>query len=238
MNTARRNNTREAKDKELIRCEMELRELWKIQRHAPKHKLDEPRFAGYKKFFVLRDDVARRKDAQTFHEILNLVNDCIISKNEHFVTRERIPGTNKYIERIRTPELRGITTQRWEKLNLPKHIKKWFRLSGRWIKHPYGNFVYEQKRWHFDLPWMFVHKTEPHYITEIPTIYPEIEAKEDEIRKRMQGLGGWHRLAHLKGQRHHCRDEWGLSILKHNELNKLNLQEIKEWKDDHQRHIE
>ena len=60
-------NERTEKFKDFLRKEEELNNNWKAQRALGYKPLDKPIHHGYDAYWVLRDDVARRADADKFY---------------------------------------------------------------------------------------------------------------------------------------------------------------------------
>lgn len=82
----------EAEDKLLIKKYKEQKALWKAQRDRQWVRLEPPVQRGYIRFFVLRPDVARSKDASLLLKILDKINTKQTShrKEEETVRKESL----------------------------------------------------------------------------------------------------------------------------------------------------
>lgn len=180
-------------DKKLIRMQKRSNELYKQKRELPLIRLEKPVQKGWRKGFVLREDVARRRDAKDLERILSRIN-CFVycddidfkSKKFHNKQKEDIPHV-----------LQHIPLNSWDKLQWPEHFKKWFSLETRTHFTRYGG-AYETRGYYFKLPWMFVPKVEPHFATHRREVNPFIERELAEIDAFFQHNNGWQRLAKIR----------------------------------------
>jgi hypothetical protein len=186
---------RDKQDKALLALDRERQELWKAERTQAPIKLDKPIRRGWKKYYVLRADIARRDDAVTFHRILEKVNTTIYCRARDFKEKK-----NKV--RVDMPhELGFIETKKWD---LPPAYKKFFVYKEK-LKHgKYGKTW--QKGWFFLYPYMFVTKVKPHYLTHYRPVDGEIETRLAEIGGYLYRDGNDTRLNHLLGYSYH--DDW------------------------------
>lgn len=217
---SRRSNRRhhyEEKEKAFWKLIKEERKLWAIERAAPKHVLETPRKVGYKKSFRLRDDIARRKDAHVFQQILDEINDTVYSKDPDFKVHTKYGFTN-----LEGPTLRFITQHRWDKLlHFRLQHRKHFAYRSEQVpaRYPFSGYRY-QSGYKFLLPWMFEVETTDHYITTLPTIYPEVESRLDEIHSKIRGNGNSYYLDKILNVRQYW-DDWDLSVVKKAEEERL-----------------
>jgi hypothetical protein len=114
---------KEKKKKEIIALMEEQSRLHKAERKLGLIELKEPYQRGWKKFYVLREDVLNRKDADVFKEILKLIQHTIYSRKPDFTykdfkTKKILPMEHGF---------HPISKAKYEKLD-PK-IKKHFGLS-------------------------------------------------------------------------------------------------------------
>lgn len=198
----------ESRDKELIRLERELLDLYGIRRELPLIKLDQPIHRGYKKFFVLRDDVARRRDAHVFETILKEINTTIYSRTIDFKSK-------KYHNRQRSEqphELAHIPKHKWAILGWPSYYKKWFYYRAKQVARPYYGYGYYEGYW-FGRTWMFDTKIEPYYITHTRQIDPDLESKIKKLKDQLYSSPARHRLANLHGG--YGRDDYEIESKSH-----------------------
>ena len=184
----------EDKDKILIRHAKRLRELGRLRRSMEPVPLPHPIQRGFKRSFKLRDDIARRRDAHNFVRILGEINQTVYSRDGSFKVRK---FHNKQLEDV-PHRLALISVHRWEKLNWPTSLKKWFTLKETNIATGYRRYSYA-KGYSFDYPYFFDTKTEPHFVTHSKPINPNLEREEAEIEAFMDHHQGWRRLGKLHG---------------------------------------
>ncbi len=186
--------TIESTDKKLIRLRKRMNELYKAERALPYIKLDKPIQRGFKKSFVMRDDITRRKDARDLSRILGIVNETVYCKNPEFKSKKY---HNNQMEDI-PHAIRHIPANKWDTLELPDHFKKWFTYESR-IKYGAYGTSYEIKGYFFKFPWMFEPKVSPNFITHIQEIDPNIKSELSEINRFFDNHNGWPRLGKLQG---------------------------------------
>mgnify|MGYP006921596023 CR=1 FL=1 len=152
-------------------------------------ELEKPVRAGWEKEFDLRDDVAARKDAHVFREILDRINHSIRSHRKDF--RYRIKA-----KRYETaePELHIIHYSKWD---LPEHFKKYFDFgvfqrsrdyAGRPINPRYQAKI---KGYRFATPYYFAPVIRPFYATHRKIHRADKEARIREIENKIEAVGGW-----------------------------------------------
>jgi hypothetical protein len=191
----------ESRDKKLIRLRKRLHELWAMERALPLIELDEPIQRGFQRSYTLRDDIARRRDANDFKRILAVINTTVYCDKIDFKVKKYynkqttdIPQGLKYI-----PELK-IDDYGW-----PAHFKtKWFTYQVRTHVTKYGS--YQVKGYWFNYDYFFVHKIEPYFVTHRRDVDPNIAKELTEIKQYMQQNNGWERLNHLQGSSNSYRD--------------------------------
>ena len=200
---ARRNLIAE-RDKKLISYRKRLNELWRMKRELPLVPLDKPVQRGFKKEFVLRDDIARRSDAHDLRRILGEINMTVYCKDETFRTKK---WHNKQSEDI-PHRLKAISPHRWNALDWPKHYAtKWFYFSPSIVVYGYAGTSYTIKGWRFYYDYMFTSKISPNFATHSKQVCPEIEREISEIKQYFTQHNGWARLNHLQG---HSNPYWSV----------------------------
>lgn len=198
-----RKATIEARDRKFRELEREHSLLWKARSSAPIVKLDKPYQKGFKKFFVVRDDITRRHDGNIIAEILKLINSTVYMQDEEFVRKHKKRG--KVVKQeIVEPQLHCISPHLWDKLgpSVTNRYKKY--CSGLTVKHiptPYGGYSYT-RGYFFLYPWMFVTKVEPHFITHVREVLPAVESRLGEIDNYFDTRRVWRRLGKLQGWRY------------------------------------
>jgi hypothetical protein len=183
----------EEKDKYIIAQYKRLKELWKAERSRPWVKLDVPIRKGWKKFFVLREDIARRSDAHELARILGVINHTITCENKEFKTTHWKTGKKEDIPHV--PE--HIPANSWDKYEWPEYFKtKWFDFKTKIKPGLYGS-SYEIKGWWFKYPWMFSPKIRPNILTHVRERNPDEEKEEKAISRWFERTNSWPRLDHL-----------------------------------------
>jgi hypothetical protein len=177
---------KDRKEKELLKLERELNDLWKAERNLPVIKLEKPIRHGWKKFFVLREDIANRSDAQVFREILERINSVVTCRKKNF----KVKSGKKLVDIDH--HLRSIPKDSW---NFPEHYKKYFWLCGGCV-HRHG------PSYHFGPTFYFVTKIKPHYLTHVRVEDGDLESRKQKIYNKMRHLEGWQKLAKLHGYRY------------------------------------
>jgi len=162
-------------DKYLIQLHKEEKELIRQERNLGWEPLNPPIQRGWKRFFVLRDDVVRSKHAEFFEKILKKINTHDWSHRKDFLVKKKKRGRKIYVvkpQQILRPYPWQIT-----KLGLTETEMQLFHETWEldWKKQPV-------KRYAFNEPWRFVLKTRPNIIDKVRARDEEIEQRLDEIR--------------------------------------------------------
>jgi len=198
----------------------ELRVVWRAWRQAKWVDLEKPIPNGYVKYFVLRDDIARRSDSDTFSKILKVINDHIYCRDVDFkITRnikklERNPKTKRLFRKQRMieqdipHELRVISRLEWNELNWPESYKKWFTYTNQTYFTSYG-FSYVKEGYRFNFPYYFVPKISQHFITRVRLLDEEAEYKEKLLWNKINRDNLWPKIVHMvSGSYGRNKDEW------------------------------
>jgi len=162
-------------------CEEETK-LWASMRNRYMDNLiplDKPIFYGYKKFFVVREDYARRRDAMIYRRLCKCIQSVITSRDTDFMYKDWKTGKMKPMEHkpryYREVEFGKVP------LDLQKYFRKVIRTETIWFGKQVINYpIYELEK-----DFMFVPAMDKHYITHKRKIYPEIESRIEEIRKEI-----------------------------------------------------
>jgi hypothetical protein len=167
-------------DKQLIALEKEQNPLY-ISRYKPEYEpLLPPVQKGWKRFFVLRDDVARSNDAQFFENILKKINTKTIYWKKDFKVRKRKLGRKIYV--VQPQELFKPDENEFIKLKFTEKEKSFFL-----AEFHYNSWKRKfELRYVFNEPWRFVLCIRPNMIDKQRKIHPEKEARLDEIRNYLK----------------------------------------------------
>jgi hypothetical protein len=135
---------------------------------------------GWKRVFVLRQDVARSKQAGFYTGILAKINTTQWSHRKDFKVKKRVHGRKKYV--VKEQFLLKPDSWQFQKLDLTEAEKLQFHEEWTYEKGR-GNFI---KRYVFNEPWRFVLKVQPNIIDKIRKKDPELEARLHEIASYLE----------------------------------------------------
>lgn len=162
-------------DKQLIQLHKEENALYEQRRNLGWESLIPPVQKGWKRFFVLRDDVSRSKDAEFFQNILNKINTYDWSYRKDFIVRKRRFGKNKY--GVREQKLLAPDEWHFAKLDFTEKEKQMFYAVFHFASSRKGWI----KRYVFNEPWRFILRVRPNMITKAKKRDQVIEARIREI---------------------------------------------------------
>lgn len=178
--------TKEKNDREVRRLFTKFNKMQHDLWHLPKITLDKPRFVGWQRFYVLRDDISRRKDVKDIRAVLDMVNTTRYSKTKDFSQHDAYQHI--YPSKQCTANL---SDKQFEKLN---EIQKKF-----FYKEWNGKKKYTY--WSFYPQYFFVFKIKRHYITEVQVLDAELESRIQEIQNKIIKLNLWPKIHKLMGWR-------------------------------------
>ncbi len=184
----------ESRDKKLFRLRKRMNEIYQLERGKPLIQLEKPIQKGFKKDFILRDDVARRRDSNDLQRILGAINHVVYCKNQDFKVKKWHSNQMEDIPH----NLKHIPANQWDKLGWPEHFKKWFVYEERPHVGKYSTFIV--KGYWFKYPYMFTTRILPNFITHIKQIDTNLEKEKAEIDQYFTQNNGWQRLQHLQGR--------------------------------------
>ena len=96
-------------EKRIIAFDRRRRELHNEIRNLPLIKLEEPHQRGYKRFFVLRLDIAQGVSAPMFEKILAIINTTQYHYDDKFQTKRKRKRKRVYVDKPQ--ELKTIEIQ-------------------------------------------------------------------------------------------------------------------------------
>lgn len=173
--------------------EKKLVQLHKLQRqlsHAiwnlPWVPLEEPYQKGWKRSFVLRQDVRRSRQAGFFETLLKKINRTEYSRDKSFTTKKRKKG-RKYRKPVEQ-KLCEFSQREWDdpKCKLSDSEKQFFYKREFW--NPYAKKI--DFRYTFSEPWRFVLQIRPRMITKT-------QIQDKELLSRDRKLDNYIRNHHL-----------------------------------------
>lgn len=178
-------------DKQLIKLNKEDRALDLQARNLGWDILTPPVQKGWKRFYVLRDDVARSRHATFFENILFKINTCEWSYRKDFKVKKRKFGKKIYV--VKEQKLLQPSPWHFEKLCFTEAEKQLFREEYR-----YDRCGELYKYYVFNEPWRFVLRIRPNMVDKIKRIDAEIESRSKEISNYFDRNHYWNRLRRIQ----------------------------------------
>ena len=177
-------------DKKLIRLAKEEHALISKQRNLGWEPLIPPVQKGWKRCFVLREDVARSKYAEFFENILVKINTYDWHYRRDFRVRKRRYGNNKY--GVKGQNLLRPYGFEFQRLGFTELEKQFFHEV--W-ETSYKGQLY--KRYVFNEPWRFVLRVRPNMINKVRKLDVVIEKRLQEVEQYLEWNGYRGRLEKL-----------------------------------------
>lgn len=211
-------------DKKLLQIGKEESKLFKQKRSLGWEPLIPPIQRGWKRFFVLRDDVARSKHALFFENILAKINTQDWSHRKDFKKKKKRFGRKKY--EVRPQSLLRPYEWQFQKLGFTDAEKQFFHEV--WEMDCRRQLV---KRYVFNEPWRFVLRVRPNMIDKVWKTDAVIEKRLQEIDNYLNRNGYENRLSKLlHGQGRYSwwngEDARETNVLKNKPLRRI-LDEVK-----------
>jgi len=201
-----------------------LQEAWNLRGYVP---LEPPVMIGYKRYFILRDDVARGKQADFFVALLKKINTYDYSHRKDFKVKKRSRGRKKMV--LREQHLLAPDLEHFKKLKFTNKEAACFEERIFFQK----NSLVPVKRMVMKEPWRFVLRIRPNMITHTRMLLLELKSQIMELDNYEERHHLWHKIQKLKEGSIYRYKRW-LNIekrkykFKHNTLRQI-LQE--EWYD-------
>lgn len=171
--SARQKTRRQYEDfeKQLIRLDKLRTALWRQKQSLGWEPLHPPVMRGWKRSFVLREDVAQESQAAFFEGILEKINTFQYSSRKDFTEKKRKWG-------------RKVRAERVQQLLKPSrhHMLRWQLTNDEWAFFAYKReWSPADKRmidWYeFTEPWRFVLRIEQNIITQVRIRDEALEAE-------------------------------------------------------------
>jgi hypothetical protein len=161
-------------DKQLLKMGREQTALYRKQRNLGWEPLVPPVQKGWKRVFVLRNDVAESKYAAFFEGILQKINTKDWSSRKDFLVRRRKFGRKIYV--LKPQYLKKLDLWEWRKAAFNEAEQQFFECVFSIDK---SGYIIQQ--YVFAEPWRFVLKTSPNIIDKVRTRDVVIEQRLKEI---------------------------------------------------------
>jgi hypothetical protein len=162
------------REKELRRTNERSWELHMQKRELGYIKLEKPVLAGWERYFVLRPDVARSKEAAFYQKILDKINTIQRCKRKDFMVKHRVTKKLHPKEQF----TRRLETSEFVKCGFTEGQKALFEQR---IIRPIAGFKY--KVYVFMEEWRFEFRIRKHYITHAQIIDNVLEQEISELDK-------------------------------------------------------
>ncbi|WP_285009494.1 hypothetical protein [Pedobacter faecalis] len=164
------------RDKQLIKLSKRWDQLEEQRRLQPKVPLEHPYQRGWKRFFVLRDDVKRSSKADFYEALLTKINTVEYHYDKSFKSRKLRKRRNVSCKEQRLCEF-GEHCWQVNRMNLTEDEKACF--TG-------VEFINTSRRpelkYMFTEPWRYVLKIAPHIITHVRLVDVDIERELSYIK--------------------------------------------------------
>lgn len=168
---------KEDHDKQLIRLHRRQQELALIKRALPPVPLAVPYQKGWKRIFVLRDDMGRSKQADFYTALLPKINTVNYATEKHFRRKLKRRKNLKRQYEVIPQSLRELSVWEWQHRNkLTEEEKAHFYPKTYWSKDGKTQSVY----YVFTEPWRYVLQIRPNMITHATMLD---EVLEQEIQE-------------------------------------------------------
>jgi hypothetical protein len=170
-------------EKQLIQQYKRLQQIRSEQMDLGFIDLVPPAQKGWKRFFVVREDVARSADALFFQELLDKINCTQWSIRKDFKVKRKQKGKKVFVARMQL--LPTIELYQLRKIKLTEKERTYFNYQ--LIYHP------NSKTWRnvlvFNESWRYVLKIAPNMITQLRIINPALIKEEQEINNYLEKNG-------------------------------------------------
>ncbi|NML35851.1 hypothetical protein HHL17_01460 [Chitinophaga sp. G-6-1-13] len=199
-----------ARDKEILRLDKYRRALWRKSREPLYVPLKPPIQKGYERFFILRDDVARGKQASFFQEILVKINTVQYFHRKDFKKKKRLRGKKVWVDKEQS--LRRLDLWEFDKLRFTQQEAAYFEVQQevrKCGKKEVPVMVFKE-------PWRFILRVRPHMLTHQRIVDPVLESQIQEIDNYITSRQLEHRMCWLTQSHRNGWRSWQFDV-KHKE---------------------
>ncbi|OOQ61587.1 hypothetical protein [Mucilaginibacter pedocola] len=192
------------RDKQLIRLDKRRNELWEQRRHLPWVPLEHPYQRGWKRYFILREDVKRSPKAAFYETLLEKINTTEYHHDKSFKRKKRRKGRYGYY--VKQQFLKEFSPYAWEinRMGLTEEEKACFtRIETYFPKTRRTEVVYRFKE-----AWRYVLKIAPNMITHVKPLDLDIERELAYIHLYLENRNLEPRLCKLKDGDYYRRIDW------------------------------
>lgn len=187
-------------DKQLLKLDFRLDALYEKRRNLGWEPLTPPIQRGWKRFFVLKADVAAGKQADFFEQLLKKINTTDYSWKKDFTIKKRKRGHKIYVVKDQHPQAPG-------ERDFKKHFSPQEQMF--FYEQWQTQYGYRSKHFVFSEPWRFTLMVQPNMIDKKRVTDPELESEIKEIEQYLEKHCYDRRLAKLRDGRlgykyYHC----------------------------------
>lgn len=187
-------------EKHLIGLARETKALKKQAASLGYEPLNSPYQRGWKCVFVLREDVARSKDAPFFEHLLEKINTTQFHWRKDFKVRKRRHGRKIYVDR--NQKLKEFSPYDFDKMKFTDKEKTFFELVYvLQCKQPLPVYIFTER-------WRYVLRVQPNMITKVRIIDHDLEARRKEIDSFLTRNHLYPRLFKIVNGRYKWRWKW------------------------------
>lgn len=163
--------------------------------------LDPPIQRGWKRTFVLREDIKLSPHAEFFENLLKVINTVQYSHRRDFKKKKKRKGRKVHIDRIQQPEV--LHEYLFKKLTAEQ--QQYFREELEIKAHRQHEKI---RKYIFTQVWRFVLKVSPNMITEVKIIDPELESRQTQLDNYIERNRLRPRICKIRGETYHYRGSW------------------------------
>jgi len=193
------------RDKQLIQLDKRRDELWEQKRLLPMVALEHPYQRGWKRFFVLRDDVKHSPRKDFYEALLPKINTVEYHQHRSFKRKKR--RKQRYVYQVKAQMLRELSQQSWDinRMNLTEEERVCFTHVETFDVKTYRTDV----KYVFAEPWRYVLKIAPHIVTHTKLMDGDIERELSYIDDHINNNHLWPRINLLtRGRSYRWKDEF------------------------------
>ena len=164
-------------DKRLIGLSKTRERLWQQQRDLPMVPLAHPYQRGWKRLFVLRDDIRRGPKADFYEALLQKINTVQYHHDRAFKFKKRRKA--RYGYKVKKQELREIDSYDWDynRLKLSEEERTYFTR----VEYLHATYRRLEIKYVITDPWRFVLRVMPHVVTVVKLHDEVLQQEIDEI---------------------------------------------------------
>jgi hypothetical protein len=179
---------KKGEEKRLIRLNREWGQINDKQRNLGYVDLHPPIVRGWKRYFILREDVARSRHAVFYQKILDKINTEQFSHRKDFKKKKRKGGKKNWV--VREQRLLELNECGFAKMKFDE--KEITLFDERYELQGSGRYKKLVKFLVFKEPWRFVLRVRPNLITKVKAVDVELERRSKEIQDYLDwnGKGG------------------------------------------------